>query len=462
MSFVAPRRVTGVTGDDEMGTPPVGSTAFFRTIVETSANPYVVIDRDLTLLYASRSIEMLLGWRADEWVGQNIAELLDADSLQLAEAGLSEIGFASRDPNWVGAPLRLFLTNVHGQSVPVDVFARETSRTGVGGTLVQLVRADASQTMSDAVDTILEGTDLERALSLLTSLVEHDISGTRAVLAGGWDGARFATVAGQDRLLFLNAPGPEDARAIGDVLASGHRVAEMYSLLSETTRAMARRRGFHACWCAPVPDEDGTEPTSALIIWRDEPGPPGVVFRDAILRAVSLAQLALRWMGHQQVLTWNASHDQLTGLTNRAEFQNRLDVSSGRSRAVLFCDLDDFKPVNEMLGHRTGDRVLSAVAARMSNVGEETVVARVGGDEFAILLEVDTLDDALEVAERVGRMLDDPIAVDGSKAQVGVTIGVAFDPSGQVDSDRLMDHADRLLREGKTQGKGLVRSVTLS
>jgi diguanylate cyclase (GGDEF)-like protein/PAS domain S-box-containing protein len=451
-----------VSGDDDTVAPSVGSPDFYKAIVESAANPYVVIDADLVLRYASPSIELLLGWTPDDWIGQNVAALLSPDSLQLVIAGLEEIGFASRDPQWVGAPLRLFLTTSDGDSIPVDVYSRETERTGVQGTVVQLVRAGASQTMADAVDSILEGRDLDHALSLLTSLVEHDISGTAAILASGWDGTRFAQVAGRDRLLFLRVLDPVDRDAVATMLASGLRVADLFEDLGPDTRAGAVRRGFHACWCAPVPGEPGHDPTAALFIWREGPGPPGVIFRDAILRAVSLARLALRWMGQQQVLTWSASHDQLTGLTNREEFQNRLDASAGGSRAVLFCDLDDFKPVNENLGHRAGDRLLAAVAARMRRVCTECVIARVGGDEFAILLHPSpSLEAALEVAANVQQMLSDPISIDDARAQVGVTIGVAFDPTGRTGSDRLMDHADRLLRQGKAQGKNLVRSTTL-
>lgn len=448
--------------DEERTGPPVGSPEFFRAIVETSANPFVVIDDDLVLRYASRSIEWLLGWSPEQWVGRNVAELLSPDSQQLAVAGLAEIGFASRDPAWVGAPLRLFLTGADGASIPVDVYARETERTGVDGTLVELVRAGPSQTMSDAVDTILEGRDLNRALSLLTSLVEHDISGTAAILASGWDGNGFDQVAGHDRLLFLSALDPVDANAIGRLLTSGHRVADLFGDFTRETRTTARRRGFHACWCAPIPAEDGKDPTAALFIWREEPGPPGVIFRDAILRAVSLARLALQWMGQQQVLTWSASHDQLTGLTNRTAFQHHLDSSAGDARAVLFCDLDDFKPVNEDLGHRAGDRVLATVAARMRRVCTDAVVARVGGDEFAILVHpAHSLGAVLDVAADVQRMLADPIAVGGSRTRVGVTIGVAYDPSGDTDSDHLLDHADTLLRRGKAEGKNTVLSSTL-
>lgn len=442
--------------------PAVGSPEFFKAIVETAANPFVVVDDQLILRYASASLEMLLGFKPEEWIGRSVTTLLSPDSLHLALSGISEIGMGSRSPNWVGAPLRLFLTNADGESVPVDVYSRDTSRTGIGGALVQLVRAGAPQTMSDAVDTLLEGKDFDLALSLLTSLVEHDITESAASLGSAWDGERFGHCAGYGRVLSLTALESTDRDAIQEVLASSHRVADILGALSPTTQEAASNRGWKACWCAPVPADQGEDRTAAMFIWRGEEGPPGVIFRDAIKNAVNLARLAIRWMGQQQGLNWSATHDQLTGLTNRAEFQNHLDATTGQPRAVLFCDLDDFKPINENFGHRVGDRVLHAVAARLKGVCSDCVVARLGGDEFAVLLRSEpSLEGARGVAEAIRAIFDDPIAIEGNTVDLGVTIGLAFDPAGTTDSDHLMDHADALLRRGKVDGKNTILSVTI-
>ncbi len=442
--------------------PPVGSPRFFEAIVSTAVNPFIVIDAELNLLYASPSIETLLGWKPSDWVGHNVAELVAPTSLELAISGITEIAQVSRDPDWVGAPVRVFLHAIDGTTVPVDAYARDSSRTGIEGTLVQLTRAGAAQTMSDAVDTILEGDDLDGALGLLTSLVEHDITGTAAMLGSGWNGRRFSRVAGRDRILFLTAPAVVAARAIEDAHTSARIVAVLSERHAVTTRDPAAQPGGQACWCAPVPSDDGGDPTAALFIWRSEPGPPGVIFRDDIHHSVNLARLALRWMGTQRLLAWSASHDHLTGLWNRAEFQNRLDASAGQARSVLFCDLDDFKPVNETLGHRAGDRVLHAVAERMRNVCEGCLVSRVGGDEFAILSTgTPDLTAAHRIAHRVRAALHDPVTVDTRQATIGVTIGIAFDPGGTTDSDQLMEQADALLRRGKAAGKNQVLSTTL-
>lgn len=443
--------------------PPAGSTDFFRAIVATATNPYVIIDNSFVLRYASPSISGLVGRNPEDWIGRSVTQVLSPHSLELATEAFAELEMAPDDPNWVAPPVRLILLDVDGADIPVDAYVRDSTHTGVDGILVQLVRAGGPQTMSDAVDTILAGQDLDHALSLLTSLTEHEIPGTAAMLGSEWTGSGFTRVAGRDRLLFLTSPDPIDRRAIDRLLRGDDEIVDLFGDLAPHTRAAAEHRGRRACWCARVPADEGDEPTAALFIWRKDPGPPGVFARDRIQQSVNLARVALRWMGHQQALAWSATHDHLTGLTNRAEFQNRLDATAGASRAVLFCDLDDFKPVNEDLGHRAGDRVIAAVADRLRNACGTCVVARLGGDEFAVLANpIPTLDAAIGLAGQLQRTLADPIVTGTASVVVGMTVGIAFDPSGEADSDHLMDEADGLLRRGKSQGKNQILATTFT
>ena len=160
---------------------------------------------------------------------------------------------------------------------------------------------------------------------------------------------------------------------------------------------------------------------------------------------MSLARLALRWIGQQRLLAWDAADDHLTGLANRSELQNRLDEGNGRARAILYLDLDDFKPVNDHYGHRVGDEVLAAVAGRLQGIGGSHLVARLGGDEFAVLINpLDDPDEPVRLAERARLALAKPISVLGQLATVGVCVGVAIDPTGSADGDHLLDQADGL------------------
>src|SRR3984893_7477764 len=121
----------------------------------------------------------------------------------------------------------------------------------------------------------------------------------------------------------------------------------------------------------------------------------------------------------EQELSYQAFHDPLTGLANRALFRDRLEHAlelarrSGQKLAVLFLDLDDFKVVNDDLGHDAGDRLLMVVAERIKScVRPGDTTARFGGDELAVVLsEVNDIDDAIVVAERLVQAFRQPVSI---------------------------------------------------
>ena len=185
----------------------------------------------------------------------------------------------------------------------------------------------------------------------------------------------------------------------------------------------------------------------------DDPSVGGVVLnlRDVTERHGLEAQLA-----HQ------AFHDTLTGLPNRALFRDRVRHALQRSTrhggpnmAVLFLDLDDFKTVNDSLGHQAGDELLVQVAKRLLSAtrGSDTV-ARLGGDEFAVLVdEADCDDKATVVADRIGRALAAPFTVSGRPARVGSSIGIARPADGDGEPE-LLRNADVAMYCAKRRGQG--------
>lgn len=167
----------------------------------------------------------------------------------------------------------------------------------------------------------------------------------------------------------------------------------------------------------------------------------------------------------QQQLRNYAFYDSLTGLPNRRLLRERLEQGLGRMRrrkrsiALLYLDLDDFKRINDTLGHDAGDRLLVQVANRLRAVLRESdTVARLGGDEFNILLEdVKDASDVQRVAYKVLESLRTPIPIDGHEILVTTSIGVTLAPKDGADSETLLRNADIALYDAKDCGADRLR-----
>lgn len=164
-------------------------------------------------------------------------------------------------------------------------------------------------------------------------------------------------------------------------------------------------------------------------------------------------------------IRWRASHDSLTGLVNRAEFEQRLARSferarrEGRQHVLLALDLDRFKLVNDHCGHAAGDEVLREIAQRLeAGVRGRDTVARLGGDEFAAILENCTLDEARRVAQKLCDAMDQYRYVHGEQRfRIGVSIGVAPLDGRWPDADAALREADACCMTAKEQGRNRVQ-----
>jgi diguanylate cyclase (GGDEF)-like protein len=174
-----------------------------------------------------------------------------------------------------------------------------------------------------------------------------------------------------------------------------------------------------------------------------------------------LEQSIARLTELQAQLSHQAFHDSLTDLANRSLFSDRIDhallrrTRTGKPVAVLFIDLDDFKAVNDTLGHSAGDQLLIGVADRLRTaLRRPDTAARLGGDEFAVLIEdIDKPMEAEAVAERIFAALVEPFAIAGQAVTVHASIGVAVSDDVTDSANRLMRHADVAMYAAKSAGK---------
>ncbi|MDN3525887.1 diguanylate cyclase [Halomonas sabkhae] len=189
---------------------------------------------------------------------------------------------------------------------------------------------------------------------------------------------------------------------------------------------------------APIRDREGRV-TGAVIVFRD----------------ATRSQVMLERMAHL------AQHDPLTGLPNRALLTERLSRALGLARrhrhlvALLYLDLDAFKPINDSFGHAVGDSLLQAVASRVQECMRDIdTVCRQGGDEFVVLLaEINRPEDATRVAEKLLAVLGRPFCIHGNQFHVTLSIGISLYPDDADDADALMHNADTAMYHAKRNGR---------
>ena len=199
--------------------------------------------------------------------------------------------------------------------------------------------------------------------------------------------------------------------------------------------------------------KDGHEFLAELTIWPVGSGED--IHFSALVHDITLRKELELQLQHQ------AFHDSLTGLANRALFRDRVAHALARQArshgavSVLFSDLDDFKTVNDSLGHDAGDQLLVAVAERLrAVVRPEDTTARFGGDEFAILLEETDEPGTRRAAERILEALRSPFEFHGRQVVMRASIGAAFTSDSGTEPDDLLRQADLAMYTAKTSGKG--------
>jgi len=310
---------------------------------------------------------------------------------------------------------------------------------------------DADGVHDGFVATIADITDQVAAGERADQLARVLDAGTDFLLLVERNGSiTYANEATEDGLGIRAVTGVDSGHFLMDVLDSDsftffHDVVE--PVLVETGR-----------WKGELTMRDATQrevPVSALVLAQSsEVGhldTISIVARD--ISDLKQAQWSMRQL---------ATHDYLTGLPNRLLLYEHLDQALarfhrlGQSVALLYLDLDRFKPINDELGHHVGDAVIVTLADRIHAVVRDTdTPARIGGDEFAVLVEGF---EAIEQLERVARRLIDairePITVEGIMVQVGVSIGIVAADGDTSEADQLLARADAAMYEAKARGRG--------
>jgi len=298
----------------------------------------------------------------------------------------------------------------------------------------ELVPGSLLETRTDRFEDVRDA-ESARAARPLESL--HGFVVTEVTLAGV-----LATMNDQITLLGLNLMGLLVLATLSAWMASGMVARPVRALRAATLRVRRGERGVRVA-------EDAWGEFSLLNRSFNEMAGRIERSRDAMRREI------LRSRSAQRELADMAHHDPLTGLMNRRRFLELLEErASGPDRegALLYLDLDDFKPINDLYGHEVGDEVLRIVAGRLGRlVRAGDLTARLGGDEFAILLAQDLpATELVQLVGRVRRALASPMMVDGRRLQILCSVGFA-DLDADPEPHQVLDRADRAMYQDKSR-----------
>lgn len=430
-----------------------------QRILEDRTVLFGALAGDGTIAWMSESARSVLGVEPASLVGRPGLDLLHPDDHQVLVETMQESVRGAEDRPRVG----LRVAHADGRWVSLEFGGMDLrDAAGDGGQfLLWGSPNEGTGRLLSILGSLLAGADLTSLLDEVIAWHDSTIPGTRStVFVRDHQGAYRCcarSVEIPDELIEPTPATLELLREADDLLALVER-RDLSHLAADEEHA-AGAAGFVGVWAIPVVTPGSATSQAVLVSWRQRPGPVLATQRRQIANTTQVMRLALEWTITRAELVTAATTDLLTGLANRAQLDARIAADRSTMAGVLFCDLDDFKQVNDRYGHLVGDRILREAARRLAAAVRPTdLLVRLGGDEFAIWCpDLGSTLDAEQVADRLISVLDVPIEVDGHQHRIGCSVGVAVVSAGDTlhgDSDRLLAAADQALYRAKAAGKG--------
>ncbi len=420
------------------GAPALDDLLEPSSLLEATPECLVVAAVDGRIVYANRRLEELTGYRRDELVDRSVSELVVADLPLGAEVEVAVVEGACRRRDGEEVPVEVHLGAVQGPAGRYLVLTlRDVSALRRG----EAARFEAEAKYAALVEGIPAITYIDPIDQDQSSIyVSPQVTELLGISQREWL---------EDPYCWRRHVHPDDIdrawEEYQEACRSGRSLSHEYRMI---------HADGHVIWVSE----------QAFVV-RNEEGEPwliqGVIF-----------DITERKRAEEQV-AFLAYHDKLTGLPNRALFEEMLELALARAKrhelgvGVLYLDLDNFKLVNDSMGHHVGDELLVQLAERLRGCTRETdLVARQGGDEFLLLLadlergmsplagEDAALTVAESVAERVREALREPFHLDGGEFYASASIGISLYPRDAQDAQSLLRNADTAMYEAKRSEPG--------
>lgn len=443
---------------------PVDLETLFPKLVNLLLDPVVVVDDAGIVVFISKACESMLGYTSDELVGISLMELVYPPDLERTQAAAKAVMSGSFHIDFENRYL-----HKDGHVVHVLWSARwseeDQVRIAVARDVTKLRRADQMRDALYRISQAAHATESLRALCQEVHQVLGALLSTDDLHVTFYDAASDALsypYAPKDRA-FAWMDGPlQEGTAIAQVIRSGRTLLATRDLLRPGQGGAVVQRSEEANWLG-VPLVSGGRCLGAVVIESQSSGEHYTEEdRDLLDFVATQIAIVIERKKSEENLRFIAHHDALTGLTNRPLFYDRLETAlrvakrDGGQVALLYLDLNGFKRINDTCGHEAGDHILCEVARRLEHCTRASdTVARMGGDEFTILLT--GISDSESVATTVQKIRDvmaEPIVFDGHSFSASLSIGTSLYPEDGASAECLLRRADAAMYGVKRELKG--------
>jgi diguanylate cyclase (GGDEF)-like protein/PAS domain S-box-containing protein len=436
-------------------------------VADHSGSAITITGADRRMVYVNAGFTQMLGYEASEALGRHVKDLLYGPHTD------AEVIDATRNAALAGRSLQAEAMFYAKNGRPLWVSITMNPVRDTQGRLENMVTVLVDITLTKmpellqtkVLDAMARDTTPADIARMLCEQAERIAPELAVCLAAVDSEGCLRTLAAPSLLpevcaLVDGFPIGADIRCCGVAATTGHAVLtdDIATDPRWPVRDAYLAHGLRACWTSPIKASDGAL-LGVLTFHYREPGGPNALHRRLMDVGLHLGSLLLEREREREHIRQLAYYDTLTGLPNRRMLLSQLERQlhdaqrDGSPLALAFVDLDRFKQVNDSQGHLAGDALLRVLATRLRGAARPSdVIARMGGDEFVVILPHCNVSQAATGMERLLNALNEPVDLPDCTVRPSASIGVAMFPEDGKDAKDLMRHADLAMYQAKTAG----------